>query len=93
MAEGLEQRKTFSSLHVEEFAQRDPLPHPEYDYIVWARLDGPDSGKWMIAPGKDTSQATPLYISPISDAGDRLSKFVESVEQYLTKSKKDPTTS
>jgi hypothetical protein len=84
MAEGLEHRKTFSSLHIEEFAQRDPPAHPDYDYIIWLRLDGPDSAKWMIAPGKDTSLATPLYVSPISDPGDRLSKFIDSVEEYVT---------
>lgn len=83
MAEGLKRRNLFRSIQISEFSQRDPLSGPNYQYLVWFRLDGPDSGQWMISPGDDTSAATPLYTSPISGGGDRIGSFVNSIEEYI----------
>lgn len=86
MAEAVERRGIFDRTHIQEFAQRDPLSNPTYDYILWLRLDGPDSARWMISPGNDTSSASPLATSPIADPGDRILQFVQSVEHHVMKS-------
>jgi hypothetical protein len=83
MAEGLKKRAIFNKLNIMEFSQRDPLTSRNYDYLLWLRLDGPDSAQWMISKANDTSSPTPLYTSPISDGGDRLSAFVNSIESYV----------
>jgi len=84
MAEGLKRRGLFKSTYISDFSQRDPLSAPNYKYLMWLRLDR-DEAQWMISPGNDTSLATPLYTSPISDGGDRVATFVKSVEQYITR--------
>lgn len=86
MAEAVERRNLFSSTDIREFNQRDPLANPNYEYLLWLRLDGPDSAQWMISPGSDTSAPRAIFASPISDSADRVSQFVESVEQYLSAS-------
>jgi hypothetical protein len=83
MAESVDRRNLFSSVDIREFDQRDPLANPKYDYLLWLRLDGPNSAQWMISSGKDTSAPTAVYTSPISDSTDRISHFVESIEKYL----------
>lgn len=88
MAEALQRRRIFSNTSIQEFSQRDPLGQPDYEFIIWLRLDGPYSAQWMISPGKDTSAARSLFTSPVSDPGDRVSRFVESVEQYIAQIKK-----
>ena len=84
MAEAVERRGIFQKTHLQEFSQRDPLANPNYEYIIWLRLDGPDSAKWMIAPGSDTSSASPLATSPISNPGDRMLQFVNDIERHVT---------
>ncbi|MFK7976400.1 MAG: hypothetical protein AB8C02_09710 [Halioglobus sp.] len=87
MAEGVKKRNIIETVDIKEFSQRDPLSAPSYDYILWARVDNPDSSQWMISPGSDTSSPTPIYTSPISDGGDRINAFVGSVSEYIAKSK------
>lgn len=87
MTQAVERRGIFTKTHIQEFSQRDPLSDPAYDYILWLRLDGPDSAQWMISPGSDISAASPLATSPISNPGDRMLEFVQSVEQHVTSSR------
>lgn len=84
VAEGVQRRGVFRAANITEFSQRDPLGDAKYQYVIWLRLDGPDQAQWMISPGRDTSAATPLFMSPISDAGDRIAKLVQSIEGYLS---------
>lgn len=83
MAEAIEQRNIFATTHIREFDQRSPLSNSDYQYIIWLRLDGPDSARWMIAPGQDIGAAVPLATSPISDAQDRMIQFVQDVEDNV----------
>lgn len=84
MAEAVERRGIFNTVHIQEFSQRDPLSSPQYGHILWLRLDGPDMAQWMLSPGNDTSSAKPIFTSPTSDPGDRISRFVQSVEQQVS---------
>lgn len=88
MAESVQRRNIFRETSIQEFSQRDPLGNAQYDYLIWLRLDGPDSAQWMISPGKDTSAARSLYHSPTSDPGDRMARFVESVERHVQQAQK-----
>lgn len=83
MAMAIEQRGIFETIHIQQFSQRDPLGNPDYDYLIWLRLDGPDDAQWMISPGDDTSRPQPLFVSPVADPADRITDFLESVERNL----------
>ncbi len=83
MAQALQQRGVFNTLTINEFSQREPYAQPNYQYIIWLKLNGTSSATWMIAPGTNPDAAQQLAISPIDSASDRISDFVHSVEQYL----------
>lgn len=87
MAEAIDQRRIFATTHIREFDQRAPLSNSDYQYIIWLRLDGPDSARWMIAPGDDIAAAAPLATSPISDPQDRMIRFVQNVEDHVRRNK------
>jgi len=89
MAQALQQRGVFKTTVIDEFSQRQPYAHPDYQYIIWLKLNGTDSALWMIAPGDKPSAAQQLPISPLDSASDRASDFVQSVEQYIENAKSD----
>lgn len=89
MAQALQQRGVFKTTVINEFSQRQPYAHPEYQYMIWLKLNGTDSAPWMIAPGDKPSEAQQLPISPLDSASDRASDFVRSVEQYIRNAKND----
>lgn len=83
MAQALQQRGVFKTTVIDEFAQRQPYAHPDYQYLIWLKLNGTNTAIWMIAPGGKPSDAQQLPISPLDSASDRASDFVQSVEKYI----------
>lgn len=83
MAEALRKRKLFENVDIKEFSQLDPLASRDYEYLIWLRLQDPDSAEWVITPANDTSTPSVIYTSPVLTGGDRINSFVNEIEEYV----------
>ena len=83
MAQAIQKRGIFKNVEIQQFEQTDPLSNSAFAYIIWLRLEGPNSAQWMIAPGNNVSLASPITVSPISGVGDRIEQVLHGVQEYV----------